>query len=108
MPRSTRIMSWRQRRQRRSGRTGRFLLRVFAVVLAFFFLVGFTILFGSVSTVAAVYDYFTIDLPDFMEIERLGQDVDTTFETTKIDAWDRGTDAERELVLIYEVIDPLG
>jgi methylmalonyl-CoA mutase N-terminal domain/subunit len=64
---------------------------------------------SGVAGVTAVYAYFTQDLPDFTELEKLGQDPETTFETTKIYAWgDAGPEDERELVLIYEVIDPLG
>jgi membrane carboxypeptidase/penicillin-binding protein len=65
---------------------------------------------AGISSAAAIYDSFTRDLPDFTEIERLGQDTETTFETTKIYAWgdDADSDGRRELVLIYEVIDPLG
>ena len=57
---------------------------------------------------AAAFDSFNSQLPDFSEVERLGQDVDTTFETTKIYAWgdDPDGDGFRELVPIYEVIDP--
>jgi len=57
----------------------------------------------------AVYAYFTRSLPDFTELEKLGQDVDTTFETTRIYAWgDTNAAGERDLTLIYEIIDPLG
>jgi membrane peptidoglycan carboxypeptidase len=61
-------------------------------------------------TIGGVYSYFTSGLPDFSEIEKLGEDTDTTFETTKIYAWgeDRNGDGSRDLELIYEVIDPLG
>jgi hypothetical protein len=64
----------------------------------------------TVSAATAVYAYFTQDLPDFAEIERLGEDVEVTFETTKIYAWgdDTSGDGQRDLVLIYEIIDPLG
>jgi membrane peptidoglycan carboxypeptidase len=77
-----------------------FLGSLFAVVALFF---------SSVSAVAAVYDYLTRDLPDFSEVERLGEDIDTTFETTKIYAWDDPDgDGQKDAILIYEVIDPLG
>ncbi|MCB0034322.1 MAG: transglycosylase domain-containing protein, partial [Anaerolineales bacterium] len=51
----------------------------------------------------------TRDLPDFTELEQLGQ-TNETFETTKIYAQgdDPDGDGIRDWVLIYEVIDPLG
>ncbi len=97
-------------RQQSRGKNGLKFLRAAGILsllatglLAFLFLVGVT---GA----AAVYDQLTRDLPDFSEVERLGQDIDTTFETTKVYAWgDQPADSsQRDLVLIYEVIDPLG
>ena len=110
MPRTTHIVSRRLRRQQRSGRGPRLVLRVLAVLFIIGALFTFFLLFGTVTAAAAVYDAFTGDLPDFTEIERLGRDVETTFETSKIYAWgpDRDGDGNKELVLIYEVIDPLG
>ncbi|MGB1250588.1 MAG: transglycosylase domain-containing protein, partial [Candidatus Promineifilaceae bacterium] len=65
---------------------------------------------GGIGGTVAVFNYFTSDLPDFTELEKIGQDTETTFETTKIYAWgdDEDNDGERDLVLIYEIIDPLG
>lgn len=88
-------------------RTALRLLLVLVVGVAAFAFLAVT---GTVTAAVSVYDYFTSDLPDFSEIERLGQDIDSTFETTKIYAWgpDQDGDGNKELVLIYEVIDPLG
>ncbi|MBX3061180.1 MAG: transglycosylase domain-containing protein, partial [Anaerolineae bacterium] len=59
--------------------------------------------------VTAVYAYFTQDLPDFTELEQLGQHETATFETTKMYAWGpESASGNRDLVLIYEIIDPLG
>ncbi|NJN55319.1 MAG: transglycosylase domain-containing protein, partial [Anaerolineae bacterium] len=59
--------------------------------------------------VTAVYAYFTQDLPDFTELEKLGQDQSDTFETTKMYAWGpENASGTRDLTLIYEIIDPLG
>lgn len=65
---------------------------------------------GGVGGTVAIFNYLTSDLPDFTELEKIGQDTETTFETTKIYAWgdDEDGDGERDLVLIYEIIDPLG
>lgn len=110
MPTTTRIISRRLRRQQNSGHGLRTALRILLVLIVS--TVAFTFLFvtGTVTATASVYDYFTRDLPDFSEIEQLGQDIDSTFETTKIYAWgpDQDGDGNKELVLIYEVIDPLG
>lgn len=108
MAKTTRVMTWRRRRDKRSGRTLRLLLRIALIAIFIGLVVIFTFVLGGVTSVGAVYGYFTRDLPDFTEIELLGQDVNTTFETTKIYAWDRGPNGEPELALIYEVIDPLG
>lgn len=110
MPRTTYIIARRLQRKKRS----RHGLRVFVrVALALVFGAGllfFMLFAGGVTGVVAVYDYFTADLPDYTEIERLGKDVDASFETTKIYAWgpDEDGDGNKDLVLIYEVIDPLG
>ena len=110
MPRTTRIIKRRMRRQQRQGQGGRTFIKgllVFALVALV--AAGLVLALGVVS-VAAAFDNFNRQLPDFSEIERLGQDVETTFETTKIYAWgdDPDGDGYRELVPIYEVIDPLG
>ncbi|MCA9939503.1 MAG: transglycosylase domain-containing protein [Anaerolineales bacterium] len=109
MPRTTRIMQRRLRRQQNRGGGKRLALRLLAVFVALSLTALFLLTFTSVTTVAAVYAYFTQDLPDFTEIETLGQNTDT-FETTKIYAWgaDQDHDGSRDLVLINEVIDPRG
>ena len=103
-------MQRRLRRQRRSGHGIRTGLRIGLVLIFSFVVLFFLLTTGTATAAVAVYDYFTQNLPDFREIEQLGQDVDTTFETTKIYAWgpDQDGDGNKELVLIYEVIDPLG
>jgi membrane peptidoglycan carboxypeptidase len=108
--RTTNIMHRRYRRQKRKGRGGRVFLRIFAVITLFVALAFALTAFGGVAGVSAVYAAFTQDLPDFTEIEKIGQDVDTTFETTKIYGWgpDQDADGNRDAVLLYEVIDPLG
>jgi membrane peptidoglycan carboxypeptidase len=79
-------------------------LLVFGLTVVVFFLFA-----GGVGGALAVYDALAGDLPDFTEIERLGQDPDASFETSKIYAWGPADEnGNRELVLIYEVIDPLG
>ena len=109
MPRPTYITRKRYRRQRKARKNPVIVLRVAVILLVL--LVGlFAFIFvGGVGGVSAVYAYFTRDLPDFTELEKLGQDADTTFETTKIYAWGpTNADGERDHVLIYEIIDPLG
>ena len=110
MPRSTRVVNWRYRRSRRARRGGRIIWRVLLVLVLLTLVGTASLFFGSGVAAAAVYSYFTADLPDFTELELLGQDAATTFETTKIYAWgeDSDGDGQRNLVLIYEVIDPLG
>lgn len=110
MVRNRRIISWRYRRNQQQGSPGRVFLRFLLIFLAIFLCATFTLLSGGVATVAAVYDYLTRDLPDFTELERLGQDSQATFETTKIYAWgpDSENDGRPNPILIYEVIDPLG
>src|SRR5687768_9000486 len=88
MPKTTQIINRRYRRYKNRGRGGRTFLKVGTAMVAATLLAFFLLFAGGVTGVAAVYDYFTRDLPDFTEIERVGQDVDTTFETTKIYAWD--------------------
>ncbi len=100
----------RMRRQQNQGSTGRTLLKGLAIIMLVVTAGVALLLFVGVLSVTAAFDSFNSQLPDFSEIERLGQDVDTTFETTKIFAWggDPDGDGYRELVPIYEVIDPLG
>ena len=102
-------MQWRTRQLRRTQRGGRSLRRsgcvVGVVVLALFAAVVMAGLVG----VTAVTALLTQDLPDITQLEKLGQDTAATFETSKIYAWgDPKPDGSRDLVLIYEVIDPLG
>lgn len=110
MPKATKIVNWRYRRQKQRGKGGRLFLKSAAILILALTIFVVMLIAVGVSSAAAIYDSFTRDLPDFTEIERLGQDTDTTFETTKIYAWgdDPDGDGTRELVLIYEVIDPLG
>lgn len=110
MPKTTHIVGRRLRRQRRSGHGLRLFLRILLVFAIAGSLLTFFLFFGSVTAVAAIYESLTGDLPNFTEIERLGEDAETTFETSKIYAWgpDEDGDGNKELVLIYEVIDPLG
>ncbi len=110
MPTTTRIISRRLRRQQRSGHGLRTALRVMLVLVISALALAFLTVTGTVTATVSVYDYFTSDLPNLSEIEQLGQDIDSTFETTKIYAWgpDQDGDGNKELVLIYEVIDPLG
>ena len=110
MPRTSQIIARRMRREKRAGRTGRVLLRISMAAVFGVALIAFLLFFGSVTTAAAVYETFTRDLPDFTEIERLGRDTEASFETSKIYAWgpDHDGDGNKEPVLIYEVIDPLG
>jgi len=85
-------------------------LRLLGILMLLVFIASFIPILGGVVGAAAVYDYFAGQLPDFTEIKRLDEDTEATFETTKIYAWgdDPDGDGFRELVLIYEVIDPLG
>ncbi|NLF65587.1 MAG: hypothetical protein GX579_13410, partial [Chloroflexi bacterium] len=109
MPRTTHVVGRRLRRQRQSGRGGRVALRGCALFVVGVVVLVFFLFAGGVSAVLAVYDSLAGDLPDFTEIERLGQDPDASFETSKIYAWGPADEnGNRELVLIYEVIDPLG
>ncbi|MGD8586317.1 MAG: transglycosylase domain-containing protein, partial [Chloroflexota bacterium] len=110
MPRSTRIVRRRLRRQQEQGQGWQTFARGLLVVVLVALVSAGVLLMAGVVSVAAAFDAFNSQLPDFSEVERLGQDVDTTFETTKIYAWgdDPDGDGYRELVPIYEVIDPLG
>lgn len=64
----------------------------------------------GLAAVAGAFNYFTSDLPDFTDLSRLGRDIDATFETTKVYAWgeDEDNDGNRDVVLIYEILDPFG
>lgn len=109
MLKPTRIAQWRYRRQRRTRRGGEWVRRSGCLAaLALLLVLGVGLLTGVVG-VTAVAAYFTQDLPAITDLEKLGQDTGTTFETSKIYAWgDPQPNGSRDLVLIYEVIDPLG
>ncbi|MCO5197703.1 MAG: transglycosylase domain-containing protein [Anaerolineae bacterium] len=108
--RATRIMRNRQQREsRKRSLPLLFLWLVLAVLLAFFIFTGAVVTAGVGGTIATL-SFLTSDLPDLYGLEKLGQDVNTTFETTKIYAWgaDEDGDGNRDPVLIYEIIDPFG
>ncbi|MCA9971262.1 MAG: transglycosylase domain-containing protein [Anaerolineales bacterium] len=109
MPRQTRIMQWRTRRLRRARRSGQTARRSGCIAgLLLLALAGGLLMAGLVGA-TAVSAALTQTLPDVASLEALGQDSTATFETTKIYAWgDPKADGSRDLVLIYEVIDPLG
>ena len=99
MSQTTKIIRRRYLREQKTSKGRRFAVRAILVALiaAAVVIVGSTLLI--LGSVAGVYDYFTSALPDFSEIEKLGQDTDTTFETTKIFAW--GEDGDQDLSLIH-------
>lgn len=103
MTRTSQIMRRRLRRQKNKGSTPKRAAKILAVLLVVV-VVGVVGVFGAgIAGIFTTYTYFTQDLPDYTEIESLGQDTDT-FETTKIYAWNAQGDSQ----LIYEVIDPFG
>lgn len=108
--RTTRI--FRSRTQRRQRQRSPFILLAQVALLLTLLLLSVTtvVLASSIGGVVAIFNYFTRDLPDFTELDKLGVDVATTFETTKIYAWsdDEDGDGLRDAKLIYEIIDPLG
>lgn len=110
MPTPTRILNWRYRRQQRKKRGGTAKLKMTAVLAFIPFVLAGVFIVAMLVAGTAVYAYFTQDLPDFTQLEQIGQQTDQdSFETTKIYAWgDPKADGSRDLVLIYEVIDPLG
>ncbi|MBK7176546.1 MAG: hypothetical protein IPH82_05065 [Chloroflexi bacterium] len=89
MPKTTQVIHWRARRQRRRQRSGQAVLKIAGLLLLVGLLVGLFGMIGSVGAVTAVYAYFTQDLPDFTQLEALGQNESDTFETSKIYAWGR-------------------
>jgi membrane peptidoglycan carboxypeptidase len=108
MPQATRIIKWRQRRAQRSRRTGKSWLKIGAGLLVALLGLGLFSLLGVGGATAVAYTTFTQDLPDYNQIETLGQTTDT-FETSKIYALGpANNEGTRDWVLIYEVIDPLG
>ena len=110
MPRVSHIVHRRQQRLRRQGHGGRSFLKVALLLLLGGLLIASLFTGLTVTLAALAVDSISQQLPDFNEIERLGEDSETTFETTKIYAWgdDPDNDGYRDLVLINEVIDPLG
>jgi membrane peptidoglycan carboxypeptidase len=110
MPRATRIKRRRFLRKKNENSSWRLLLRGATVLFLIALLALGAVVVAALSGAFAVYDYFAQQLPDFSEVERLGQDTETTSETTKIFAWgeENGLGGQRELVLVHEIIDPLG
>ncbi len=109
MPKPTRIVNWRYRRQQRRQRSGSNKAKWVGLLFVFFVVALFTFLATGFLSVTAVYAYFTSDLPDFTQLEKIGQERQTTFETSKIYAWGaEGLSGQRDSELIYEIIDPLG
>ncbi len=110
MPRSTRITRRRAIRAK-SRHDG---INTFAKIIGIISLGSIIIILlfaiAGLVGVAAAYEEFVSQLPEFSDVERLGQDSQTTFETTKIYAWGDDPDGNgyRDLVPIYEVIDPVG
>ena len=110
MPKVSQIVHRRQQRLKRQGHGARTFLKVALLLILGVLIVGSLSIGLTVAVAAIAVDSFAQQLPDLNEIERLGQDTETTFETTKIYAWgdDPNNDGYRDLVLINEVIDPLG
>lgn len=109
MPKPTRIVNWRVRRQQRRQKSGIGRFRLLAVLLLVLSTFGCFVLTGGVLGGTAVYAALTQDLPDFTELEQLGQETTETFETTKLYALGaENSSGARDLTLIYEIIDPLG
>ncbi len=103
-------MHWRYRRQQRKRRGGTAKLKILFLLAILPILVIGVVLVSGVLGGTAVYAYFTQDLPNFTDLETLGQQTNQdSFETSKIYAWgDPNPDGSRDLVLIYEILDPLG
>ena len=108
--RKTRILRSKQRLKDKQTNPLRTIGIVMVSLTVLFACATTTVFAGALGTAGAVFNYFSRDLPDFTDLERLGQDADASFETTKIFAWgaDEDGDGNRDLVLIYEIIDPLG
>jgi membrane peptidoglycan carboxypeptidase len=110
MTSTARIVRQRRKRQSKRYKGAKAILLSLLVFLAIG-IAGFSlVIILSITGSIVAFDDFAGQLPEFSELERLGDDSDTTFETTKIYAWgdDPDGDGFRDLVLIYEVIDPLG
>ncbi len=109
MPKATRIVKWRQKREQRSRRTGRTWLKLGGVGLIIATVLTVLSVLAVSGGTAVAYTTFTQGLPDYSQIETLGR-TNETFETTKIYGLgaDQNGDGTRDWVLIYEVIDPLG
>lgn len=110
MPSTTHVINRRLRRRERSGQGWRTLARIVLVLFFSAIAVSLLLIVGGVTAAVGVYDRLTQNLPNFAQLEQLGQDSVATFETTKIFARgpDQDGDGSKEWVLIYEVIDPLG
>ena len=108
---SARILRTRLRRRQKHRRNPLFFLIQLVTTLFFLFFITTTLaLAGGIGGVWGLYSYLTSELPDFTELEKLGGDSSSTFETTKIYAWgeDKDQDGNKDPVLIYEIIDPSG
>lgn len=109
MPKPTRIVNWRVRRQQRKQQSGLWRFRLFGVLVLILGTMACFLLSSGVLGVTAVYAAMTQNLPDFKDLEQLGQTSAAPFETTKIYAFGPKNDSgEQDLTLIYEIIDPLG
>jgi membrane peptidoglycan carboxypeptidase len=109
MPKATRILQWRYRRQRRKRSGTRTTLHWLGGFVLLLLISSFLCATTAVLSTTTVYTYLTRNLPDFTELEALGSAANTTFETTKIYAWGgENINGQRDLVLIHEIIDPLG
>ena len=96
MTRVQQIQRWRRYRRAKGGlRIGRWLVIFAVAVLAANVIAVFTLAFGAVTSVAAVYSYFAQGLPDPSAI----QTEQVKYETVKI--YDRTGQH-----LLYESIDP--
>ena len=96
MTRTQQIQRWRRYRRAKGGpRIGRWLVIFAVAVLAANVIAVFTLAFGAVTSVAAVYSYFAQGLPDPSAI----QTEQVKYETVKI--YDRTGQH-----LLYESIDP--
>ena len=103
MPRTTRMISWRQRREQ-SRRSGRPAAYRWASVLMLFGVIGLASLFVAFWAVgSAAYATLTDNLPEYGQLSQI--DLEATTSGTQILAW---TDADQQnTILIDEIIDPL-
>ena len=109
MPKQTRIVNWRVRRQERRRKSGLWRFRLLGIALLVVGTFGCFVVTSGVLGATAVYSALTQDLPDFTSLETLGQNSQETFETTQLFALGaENSGGIRDQVLIYEIIDPLG